>query len=53
MVLSRKRMPSSINQSVLVGSTDSNTESFTWVEDGAFPDQSGQAAHTASDVASQ
>jgi len=32
---------------------DNITGSLTWVEDRAFPDQSGQAAHTAGDVASQ
>lgn len=32
---------------------DNGTGSFTRVEDRAFPDQSGQAAHTAGDVAGQ
>jgi hypothetical protein len=32
---------------------DSGTESLTRVEDRALPDQSGQAAHTAVDVADQ
>lgn len=46
-------MPSSTNQSVSVRSADDNGKRFTRVEDGAFPDQRGQAAHTASDVAKQ
>jgi hypothetical protein len=32
---------------------DNGTGSLTRVEDRAFPDQSGQAAHTAGDVAGQ
>lgn len=32
---------------------DNGTEGLTRVEDRAFPDQSGQTAHTAGDVAGQ